>query len=59
MSRSKQCKSTLICRRKPTSEEREQFVKMIAKERQKRERDLRCGGISDDGCYVRLHDRCL
>ncbi len=53
----KKYKSVLLCRRKPTQEEREKFEENFNKEREKYERDLKCGGVSDDGYYVRLHDR--
>lgn len=39
-----------------TKEESEYYKEVYEKEREKYERDVKCGGV-EDGHYVRLHDR--
>ena len=50
-------KPVKLSSRKTTEEEKEYYEKLYAGEKEKYERDKKCGGISEDGHYVRLHDR--
>lgn len=59
MSRKKKVKSTLLEKRKVTAEEKAYYEKVFQKEIQKHDRDELAGGVSDDGSYIRLHDRVL
>ena len=40
-----------------TEQKKEEYERKLAKEREKRERDSKCGGIDGLGNYTRLHDR--
>ena len=53
----KKRKSELIVKRKVSSEEKQHYDKILDKEKTKYERDLKAGGVSEDGQYIRLHDR--
>ena len=39
-----------------TDEEKKEYEKKLQKEKEKYERDSKCGGL-DNGIYIRLHDR--
>lgn len=47
----------LVAGRKASREEMEYYEKIFKEENRKYERDRLAGGISEDGCYIRLHDR--
>lgn len=57
MAKKKKMKCVLVEKRKVSEEEKVRYEKAFERERQKRERDELAGGVSGDGCYVRLHDR--
>ena len=40
-----------------SEEEKGEYERKLAKEREKYERDLKCGGIDERGNYTRLHSR--
>lgn len=44
-------------KRKCTEEERKYYEEVYKKEKEKYERDLKCGGVDPYGNYTRLHDR--
>lgn len=56
--RKKGLKVYSVVKRKAEPEEIQRFQEQVKKEREKYERDLKCGGVSEDGThYIRLHDR--
>ena len=57
MAKKKKMKCVLVEKRKVSEEEKVRYERVFEKERQKRERDELAGGVSEDGSYVRLHDR--
>lgn len=57
MAKKKKTKCTLVEMRKVSEEEKARYEEIFQKERQKRERDELAGGVSENGAYVRLHDR--
>ncbi len=59
MTQKKKMKSTLLEKRKVTTAEKEYYEKVFQKEIQKHERDELAGGVSDNGSYIRLHDRAI
>lgn len=40
-----------------TEQEKEDYEKKIQKQVEKYQRDLKCGGIDENGNFIRLHDR--
>lgn len=40
-----------------SEQERQDYERRIQKQVEKYERDLKCGGIDDNGNFTRLHDR--
>lgn len=43
--------------RKMTDEERAYLDEVLEKEREKHERDAKCGGVNETGNYIALHHR--
>lgn len=53
----KKCK--LLEKHKASAEEKQRYEKIFATEKEKFARDSLAGGVSENGHYVRLHDRYI
>ncbi len=54
----KKNKCRLLERHKVSEDEKKRYEEIYAKEKDKFARDSLAGGVSENGHYIRLHDRC-